>query len=956
MNLRSYLFVPVLLCAGFPVCASGPAELPLDPQIRIGRLDNGFTYYIRQNRMPENRVEMRLAVNAGSVLEDEDQRGLAHFCEHMAFNGSEHFEKNELISFLQSLGIQFGPELNAYTGYDATVYMLTLPAGNISTLDSGLLVMRDWAAGLSFDGEEIDKERGVILEEWRMGRGANQRMWDKISPVFLKGSRYAERLPIGIREVIEGAPYDTLKRFYRDWYRPDQIALVVVGDMDPDDMEQRIRKQFSAIEMPDEVRKLDSYPVPGHEETLIAIASDKEASGTMLYVIHKFPARSRSSEADFERQVLEQCVAGMLNQRFAEKLENPEPPFASAGGGVGEHTRTLDYWFVAAVVADSGVDIGLRTVLEESKRVMVHGFVASEWERQKAEVLRGYEKAWLERDKTPSEQWAEAIAEHYLTRKAVPAPELAFNMVRALLDRVTLEEVNAMARELIEPQNRAVLVMGPDQILESVNEEGVRNVVAEVDQAEVLPYEDKLAQSSLLEKEPVEGTVIETEEFPELGAKRVVLSNGVQVYLKKTELKNDEILIRAVSRGGASLHGLEDKINALYVAHVVGASGYGSFSSTDLQKFFAGKSVQFSTEIEPCREYFSGACSPQDIEVFFQLLHLALQHPRYAEDAFQSFKSRLEAYLSDQAKDPMFGFQVKLNEVLGQNHPRAWSMMKVEDIPGIDYKGTLDLYRQRFADADDFVLTVVGNFDEPLLIDMLERYVASLPVVDGAEEWIDHGVRRPSDAQVHAVYKGVDDKSMSVMVYAKEAPYSHEGMLKLAALGHLLNIVLIEEVREKMSGVYSIYANTNFRRAPVGQAELMVYFPSAPESVEPIEKKVVAILADILENGVSDLNVSKVKETMKRAFERQLQENRYWLEAINECAFWGDDFSHVVDPSELDAIDSAFIVDAIRLHFDPATFTRVTLYPEAMDPARAQAEVEPEAAADAPDPEPAAVL
>ncbi|MBN2234155.1 MAG: insulinase family protein [Opitutales bacterium] len=956
MNLRSYLFVPALLCAGYSVCASGPDELPLDPQIRIGHLDNGFTYYIRQNRMPENRVEMRLAVNAGSVLEDEDQRGLAHFCEHMAFNGSEHFEKNELISFLQSLGIQFGPELNAYTGFDETVYKLTLPADNISTLDSGLLVMRDWAAGLSFDGEEIDKERGVILEEWRMGRGADQRMWDKISPVLLKGSRYAERLPIGMREVIEGAPYDTLKRFYRDWYRPDQISLVVVGDMDPDDMEQRIRKQFSAIEMPAEVRKLDSYPVPGHEETLVAIASDKEASGTVLQIIHKFPARSRSSETGFERQVLEQCVAGMLNQRFAEKLENPEPPFANAGSGAGELTRSLDYWLLTAVVSDSGIDIGLRTLLEESKRVMVHGFVASEWERQKAEVLRGYEKAWLERDKTSSEQWAEAISEHYLTGKAVPAPELAFNMVRALVERVSLAEVNAMARELMEPKNRVVLVMGPDQILEAVNEEAVRNVVLAVDQAEVLPYEDKLAQSSLLEKEPVEGTVIDTEEIPELGAKRVALSNGVQVYLKKTDLKKDEILIRAMSRGGVSLHGLEDRINALYVAHVVGSSGYGSFSSTDLQKFFAGKSVQFSTEIEPYRESFSGACSPQDIEVFFQLLHLALQQPRYAEDAFQSFKSRMDAYLRDQAKDPMFHFYLKVNAVFGQNHPRSWPMMKVEDIPGIDYERTLDLYRQRFADADDFVLTVVGNYDEPLLLDMLKKYVASLPVVEGAEDWVDHGVRRPSDAQVHAVYKGVDDKSMSVMAYAKEAPYSHEGMLKLAALEQVLNIVLIEEVREKMSGVYAIQANARFRRAPVGQAELIVSFPSAPESVEPIEAKVVAILRDILDNGVSDLNVSKVKETMKRAFERQLQENRYWLEAINECAFWGEDFSHVVDPSELDAIDSAFIVDAIRLHFDPATFARVTLYPEAMDPNRAKAEVEPEAAASMPDPATAAVL
>jgi zinc protease len=483
-------------------------EIPVDSKVRVGKLDNGLSYFIRKNEKPENRVQFRLVVKAGSVLEDNNQLGLAHFVEHMAFNGSEHFEKNELVDYLQSVGVQFGADLNAYTSFDETVYMLPIPTEDEEIMDKGMLVLEDWANGVSFTDEEIDKERGVVIEEWRLGRGAQQRMRDKWLPMALKDSRYADRLPIGTKEILESFDYETVRKFYRDWYRPELMAVIAVGDIDVDEIEKEIKERFGDIENPDNPRQRERFPIPDHDETYIVTAKDPEASFTQLQLIYKHDKEEETTLNDYRRVVIHSLYNGMLSVRFQELTQQADPPFIFGASNYGGFIGDYDSYTAFAAVGPGGVEKGLTALITENERVRQHGFTAGELARYKKELLNNYERSYNERDKTQSMQYAQEYIRAFLENEPIPGIEWEYEFVKGILPTITLDEVNELAPKWITDKNRVVIVTGPDKEgVDIPDEEAIRKILEANDGKETAPYVDEMSGAALISVLPAAGTV-----------------------------------------------------------------------------------------------------------------------------------------------------------------------------------------------------------------------------------------------------------------------------------------------------------------------------------------------------------------------------------------------------------------------------------------------------------------
>ena len=608
-------------------------KIPVDPEVRTGKLDNGLTYYIRKNGKPENKIEFRLVVNAGSILENEDQLGLAHFVEHMAFNGSKNFEKNELVNYLQSIGVEFGADLNAYTSFDETVYMLPIPTEDPEVVKKGLQVLDDWAHQISFTEEEIDKERGVIMEEWRLGRGASQRMRDQWFPVMFKDSRYAERLPIGKRQVIENADYETIRQFYWDWYRPDLMAIIAIGDLDPDEMEGMIKGQFGKIEKRTDARERKLFNVPDHDEVYVAVAKDKETPFTQIQLINKLEREEATTLFDFRKYFVYQLYNGMLRQRLNELRQSADPPFIYGGSGYGSMVRTKSNYSSFAMVGENGIEKGLQALVVENQRIKKFGFTQGELDRYKMELLNSYETAFKEKDKSESRIYASEYTRSFLTNEPIPGRTFEYEFAQKMLPTIKLEEVNALAGKWIKDSNKVVVITGPEK--EGVifpDEAEVLKILESASNQEITAYEDKVSGMALMENKPTEGSIADKKVMDKLDVTELTLSNGARVILKPTDFKNDEILMSAYSLGGHSIYPDEDYYSASYAGQIIVQSGVKSFSPTDLQKLFAGKTVQVSPYIGELTEGFSGNAAPEDLETMFQLIHLYFTDPKKDEN------------------------------------------------------------------------------------------------------------------------------------------------------------------------------------------------------------------------------------------------------------------------------------------------------------------------------------
>lgn len=883
--------------------ASGmKAELPFSSEIRTGKLDNGMRYYIRKNAQPENRIELRLAVNAGSMQEDNDQQGLAHFVEHMAFNGTTNFAKNDLVDFLEKTGVRFGADLNAYTSFDETVYMLQLPTDKEGLVDKGLLVMSDWATGIAFEGTEIDKERGVIQSEWRTGLGADERMrhvwWPK---VFYK-TRYADRLPIGLMEIIQNAPHDNFRRFYKDWYRPNLQAIIVVGDLDVDDMEKKIKEKFAGLKNPENPREKVLYEVPDHEETFIAIATDKEATNVSLQMYTKHDAQKIKTLVDYRTSLMHDLYNQMMSGRFDEIAQKKDAPFLSAGVGYGNFVRTKDSYSSFAQTKEDGLLGSLQILLRENQRVLQHGFIDTELERQKLALLKDVENEFKERDKITSANLATECVYHFLSDRPVFGAEKDLQLVKEFLPTITLEEVNALAKQWIIEKNRAIIITAPEkESIKLPSEDEIRKILAEAKNIQTEPYKDQFLDLPLLAQNPVAGKVVDTKKITtnDLNITEYKLSNGIKVVLKPTTYKNDQILVSAFSPGGHSLYSDKDFLTAQNAASIVDQAGIGPFDLIALEKKLTGKSINVGPYIGELYEGFSGSTSVEDFETMMQLIYLYGTTPRKDKESFERLIEQAKEQLRNLSANPMMYFQSEITKIKNGDHPRRKAVPTIEDMEKVDFERAYEIYNDRFSDFSDFTFVFVGNFEPEAIKPQLELYLGSLPATNRKENWKDVDIKYPTTTSTSNLKKGLAPQANVYMGFVQETPWSPEKAHVIASMSSILSIMVRENLREEKGGVYSPYVGGGMSQEPEGVSDITVFFQCAPEMVETLVDAVKEEVKDLQEKGPSEENFNKVLETQRRTRESELEKNNFWLGALTNYYQTGRDLNDIKNYDEL---------------------------------------------------------
>jgi zinc protease len=904
-------------------------RVPLDPAIVAGRFDNGLRYFIRTTKRPEKRAELRLVVDVGSIVEEEDQRGLAHLLEHMAFNGTANFPKQETVTFLESLGMRFGPSVNAYTSFDETVYMLQVPTEKADVLDRAFLILEDWAHRQTLDGEEIDKERGVVREEWRLRRGATARMQDRQLPVMLKGSQYAERLPIGTLEVIDGFPHERLRHFYADWYRPDLMTVIAVGDFDPAAVEKIIRARFGTIPAAQAPKARPSYPVPDHAGTLFAVATDPEATSAVINVYAKMDARDQVTAGAYRRGLAERLFGAMLGARFSEIAQKPESPFVNAGGSRGPFVRAKDASTLGALVKGDAIGESLDVLFTELERVARFGFTPGEFERAKLNLMTSLERAVREKDNTPAAVIASQLVRHALEDVPVPGIEYEHGLVGRFLPGITLAEVNALAKDWSPDRNRVVTISAPEKDGFAVpGEPQLAGMLASIGRKELTAYVDSVDEAPLLDPLPKPGAIVRTETKEAYGITEWQLANGVRVVLKPTDFREDEVVMRASSFGGTSLASDDDYIPASVASQVIAAGGVGRFNAVDLRKKLTGVTASVSTFFFPFEEGLNGASSKKDLEALFQLIYLRFTQPRPDPTAFAVLQAQMKSQIANQAASPAFHFSQALTGALRQDHPRT-RPTTVDTIERWDLDKSLAFYRDRFGDAGDFTFVFVGSFDVPTIRPLVEQYLGGLPSAGRKESWRDTGVRYPTGVIEKTVHRGLEPQSRTAIVFTGEFEDNSEQRIAIRAVADVLTTRLRDRLREDLGGTYSAGANASYARRPVGEFAVNISFGSAPERAGELAREALAEVEALRTKGPTDREVADVIERLVRDFETNSKQNGYWATQLSLRYQQDDDVASLFGIVDLyRGLNAAAIQQAAKRYLDPANMVKVTLLPE----------------------------
>jgi zinc protease len=907
-------------------------QMPVDPQITVGQFKNRLRYYIRANKKPEKRAELRLVVKAGSILEDDDQRGLAHFVEHMAFNGTKNFPKHELLEFIESLGMRFGADLNAYTSFDETVYMLQIPTDKPEAMARAFQVLEDWAHNVSFDGAEIDKERGVVMEEWRSGRGAGMRNAEKLFPVMFKGSRYAERLPIGKPEIIQNSKPERIKQFYQDWYRPDLMAVVAVGDFDKAAIEKLVTTHFGSLPPGPNQRQRSVYDVPDRAETGYAINTDKETTTTSIEVDTLLPARPQGTVGVYRQKTVDRLFSGMLNARFSELAQRPDAPFVFGFSGRGSFlARTKEIAYLNALVKDDGVEGGLRALLTEAERVARFGFTETELARQKAIVLRNYERLALEKENTLSNIRASEYIRNFLLNETLPSPDDEYALHQRFLPEITLAEINKLAREWFPAtaQNRLVVVTAPQKTgLVIPDEPKLAAIIKESPTAELKAYVDTIGSAALLEPLPAPGKIVNTNTNEKTGLTTWQLANGVKVVLKPTTFRADEILFRASSPGGTSLASDADYIPASTATQVVAAGGVAKFSAIDLQKMLAGKLASASPFISELEEGLSGSSSRKDLETMFQLIYLRFTQPRADANAFAAQATQARTFMTNQSASPDFAFFDALTTTRFQNHPRRRATTAAT-VDQWNLDKSLAFYKDRFADASDFNFYFVGSFDEATIKPLVERYLGTLPSLGRKESWKDIGVKSATGIVEKRVEKGIEPKSRAAIVFSGPFVFDQTRRVAIRSMSEILQTRLLELIREELGGTYSITAAFGYSKYPKPEYSITIQFGCSPERTDDLIKRVFEEIEKFKTEGPTEKQLNDEKEALLREFETNSKQNGYLLNQISLRFYHGEDPAGVwMVPDFYRQLDAAAVKEAAKLYLNTQSFVKVTLFPE----------------------------
>jgi zinc protease len=899
-----------------------------DTAVIRGTLPNGLTYYVRRNAEPRARAELRLVVNAGSVLEDADQRGLAHFLEHMAFNGTRRFQEHQLVDYLERIGMRFGPDINAYTSFDETVYMLQLPTDSAGVLDTGLQILRDWATDISLDSAEIEAERGVVIEEWRLSRGAGGRISDRQFPFLFAGSGYADRLPIGDTATLRTFRPATLRRFYERWYRPELMAVVAVGDFDPREMEERIRAEFGGIPASAQPVDRPETPLPFPDSTRYMVTVDPEVPRGQVSINWMIPDRPDTAIADVRRGIVEGIYAGMLGDRMNEITLRPDAPFLDVGSYQGASLRPLETFVLTASVAEGGAERGLAGLTAEVQRAARHGFTAAELEREKAELLRLWEQIYAERGKTTSGQFAGQYADNFLRRGVLRSLDDEYALQRTIIPEITLEEVNETARRLATYRDRVVLVTGPAREgLAPPTESRLAFVADSAARAPLDPWTETLSEAPLLARTPTPGRVVAVDSVTDVGVIRWTLSNGARVVLKPTDFKDDEILFAATSKGGLSL--LPDSLYRYgqTATAAVQLGGVGELSLTDLQKRLTGKAASVGSSVSEYSEGMNGFAAPRDVETLFQLVHLYFTQPRRDTASWTAYLQRGREALRNRGVTPESAFGDTLNAILSQNHART-RPFTTATFDSLDIDRSIAIYRERFADAGDFTFYFVGRFDPDSLRRLAETYLASLPGTGSDETWRDIGIRPPAGVVRRTVRRGVEPKARTALVFTGPAEFSREATAEISGLAQALEIRLRERLREDLGGTYGVGVSGSVERDPYPRYSFVVNFGAAPERVDELTAVVFAVLDSVRAAGPLQEEVDKVREASRRSRETALRENDFWIGRLISYDRMGWDIRMIDDEPLSSGLTVERLRDAARRYLDRSRYVQVTLVPE----------------------------
>jgi len=916
--------------ASAPQTFNPQEKIPVDAAVREGKLPNGVMYVIRRNGQPAKRVSLRLGVKAGSLYESDDQQGLAHLIEHMAFNGSTHFKPGEVFSYFESVGAQLGPHVNASTSFDQTIYMLDLPTEKPEVVNNGLTALSDFAGGLTLDPEQIDKERGVVIEEWRRGLGAGSRIRDKQMPDLFYRSRYAERLPIGKPDVIRAAPASRLKAFYDAWYRPDRLAVIAVGDVDPEQTEAAIRNIFGPLRARGAALPPPDMNVPLHRELLVNVTTDPELTSSSVEIISKRPRESEQLVSDYRRTISEMLFHQMFDERFNELARKPDAKFLAAGAGGGPLTPDVATFQLSARVREGGLAEALAALGVEARRVREYGFTEGELARAKQNLLSGYSRAYNERDKTESPTLAAEYLRHFFVEEPIPGIVYEYRLVQWALPTITLQEMSALARARLADESRVILALTPEKSgVTPPTTAQLRASLDSVARVAVTPWSDSTVNRPLIERLPTAGTLASRRELPELGITVVKFSNGLEAWLKPTDFKNDQILFSMYAMGGASVAPPADFVQASMATRYVGLSGYGGLSAVDLQKVLSGKRITVSPSIAMSTHSMSGSAAPADFESALQLLYQEFTSPNGDAEAFALMKRQLEAAVANRGQAPGQVFGDRLDEINTSNHYTS-RPLTAELVASLDPAKMLAFYKARFGSAADFTMFMVGAFQVDTALPLLARYVGSLPSTGTrTAQFKDLGIKFPTDVVRETVRKGREPVSQTVMsFYADLAPAAVEQERAQAAT-FVLETTLREVLREDLGQTYTVSVGLAQSYPQRGDGHVQVSFNADPQNIDGMIDRVMQEVRRLQDRGPAPALVEKAKESARRTYETSLKENGYWMGRMQRVHMIGSDPKEILSrPERIQAITPAIVQDMLKQLFPMNRYTVVTLKPE----------------------------
>lgn len=924
---RKLGFAVIMLCGSFQLASAQMQmpPIPVDKDVRIGHLDNGLTYYIRHNALPEHRVEFHIAQKVGSILEEPQQRGLAHFLEHMAFNGTKNFPGDEkglgIVQWCETKGIKFGVNLNAYTSVDQTVYRISnVPTDDQSVVDSCLLILHDWSNAVLLSDKEIDKERGVIHEEWRSRNSGIMRLYTEAQAVMYPGDKYADCMPIGSIDVIDNFPYQAIRDYYAKWYRPDLQGIIIVGDIDVDQMEAKIKSVFADVKKPVNPAKRVYYPVADNQEPLVYIGKDKEIDDPTIEIYFKqdpTPDSIKGNMAYLLQQYMLSMTTSMLNSRLNELRQSANPPFIYAGCYYGNYflAQTKDAFTLSISSKAEGINEALKAGLTELERVRRYGFTESEYERARANYLQRLESAYNEREKTKNDSYVNEYINHFLMAEPIPGIEFEYTTMNQIAPNIPVMAINQAIQQggLLPDNNQVVFIAAPEKegIVCPTKEEVVAQLKGMKD-LKVEAYVDKVSNEPLMKEAPKGGKIVSENTNAIYGTTELTLSNGVKVYIKKTDFKADEIQMKGVSLGGTSLFPDNDKLEMSYLNSVIQAGGLGNFSKVDLTKMLAGKKVSVNAAVGANTEGITGSCSPKDFETMMQLTYLSFTAPRKDMDAFASLKSRIKAQLESAESNPLSSINDTIQKMMYGYHPRYFSM-KPEMVDQINYDRIIEMYKDRFADASDFRFFLVGNVDIEKVKPLIEQYLGALPSTGRKETFHDNHMDIAKGMLENTYAKEQQTPMATVfMLYSGKCKYDLKDNLLMSFLTQALDMVYTEEVREKEGGTYGVSSYGQLSKHPNEKFMLQIVYQTDPAKKDHLNGIIDAQMKKMASEGPTEEHLQKIKEYMLKKYKDNQKENGYWLNNLDEYFYTGVDYTQGYE----EAVNSITVKDVQRFAAD----------------------------------------